>query len=794
MTHSRRYIGLMTALLAGAYALSAAGREVKAFDADWKFFRGDASAAARPNFDDSGWQAVNLPHDWSIAGPFSETNQTGGAGGFLPCGVAWYRKAFSLSKEDFKRHVSVEFDGVMQNSDVWLNGHHLGNRPNGYVSFNYDLTPFLKTNGVNILAVRCDTSAQPASRWYSGVGIYRHVRLASYASLHLEHWSTAVSTPVIASNRTVVHVETRVVNEAGSPQTFELSATIHGLPQSMPDRRYGCTNETKPLTLAAGLMTNVVLEIEIPWSPHLWSLECPDLYEALVQVRVSGTAVDTDTVIFGIREAKFTPEKGFMLNGKKVVLKGVCLHHDGGAFGAAVPLGIWEDRLKTLRSLGVNAIRTAHNPPAPEFLDLCDRLGFLVMDELFDCWTVAKNPYDYHLFFDEWSRRDAADTVRRDRNHPSVILWSIGNEIRDTHDPENALPIAHSLVEICHENDPTRPVTQALFRPNASGDYTNGLADSLDVVGTNYRDKELLAAQRAKPERKIIGTEQRHDRETWLNLRDNPSHAGQFLWIGVDYLGESRKWPRVGYAGGLLDRTGAVKPMAFERQSWWNDVPMVRLVRRVAPDDKIPNDPGYGGQELHTQVQFADWTPRDLTTHDETVEAYSNCEEVELWLNGRSLGVKKINADASPRVWKIPFESGRLKAVARNDGKVVACDELRTAGNPVCIKLETQNTKLGRSWDDVAIARATIVDANGIPIPDANNLISFRASGPGKIVAVDNGDNDSHEPFQTTERSAFHGTCAAFVKATSSRGIITITASAKGLKKGKAHISTATSR
>jgi beta-galactosidase len=335
-----------------------------------------------------------------------------------------------------------------------------------------------------------------------------------------------------------------------------------------------------------------------------------------------------------------------------------------------------------------------------------------------------------------------------------------------------------------------------LFRPNTSGDYTNGLADALDVVGTNYRDKELLAAQRAKPTIKIVGTEQRHDRETWLNLRDNSSHAGQFLWTGVDYLGESRSWPRVGHASGLLDRTGAIKPRAFERASWWSETPMVSICRRVAPDDKLPTDPGYGGAELHTQVEFADWTPRNSAPHDESVQAYSNCEEVELFLNDKSLGAKKINADATPRVWKIPFMPGSLKAVSKNSGKVVASDELRTAGAPAAIKLETRNSKLGTSWNDMAIVRATVVDTNGVAVPRADDLISFTITGPGVITAVDNGDNDSHESFQASERHAYHGAAVAFVKVSGplskkNSNTLTVTASAAGLNSGALKISLA---
>ena len=361
--------------------------------------------------------------------------------------------------------------------------------------------------------------------------------------------------------------------------------------------------------------------------------------------------------------------------------------------------------------------------------------------------------------------------------------------IHDTPKPELAKRILAGLVKEYHANDPTRPVTQGLFRPNVSHDYDNGLADLLDVVGTNYRDKELLAAQRAKPSRKIVGTEQKHDRETWLNLRDNPSHAGQFLWTGVDYLGESKQWPRVGHASGLLDRTGAVKPRAYERASWWSDVPMVSICRRVAPDDKLPTDPGYGGAELHTQVEFADWTPRNPAPHDESVQVYSNCEEVELFLNDKSLGAKNINADASPRVWKVPFAPGSLRAVAKNGGKIVAQDELRTAGAPAAIKLETRDAKLETSWDDVAIVRACVVDKDGVVVPRADDLIAFTVTGPGVIAAVDNGDNDSSEPFQARERKAYGGRCVAIVRATAATGKIIVTAEAEGvLIKGVAEI------
>ena len=780
MRRSLWYNGFRLLLLAGIFWLPADGlaREVRSLDAGWRFFPGDAAGAEQGGFADASWRPVDLPHDWSIAGPFSEANPTGGAGAFLPGGVVWYRREIVAPPAWSGLRVWVEFDGVMQNSDVWINGFHLGHRPNGYVGFRYELTGHLRLGGTNVLAVRADTRAQPASRWYSGGGIYRHVRLVAADAVHVDWDGVFVSTPQVSAESATVRVETAVTNE--SPQTCAVTVRTELLsPSGQP------VGTIESGLLVAGGTSGVARQQVVFSQPQRWSPDAPVRYRAVTQVRSGDTVLDEQTTAFGIREATFSPETGFQLNGAKVMLKGVCLHQDGGTFGVAVPLSVWADRLQTLRSLGVNAIRTAHNPPAPEFLELCDRMGFFVMDEFFDCWTVAKNPYDYHLYFQEWSARDAADMVRRDRNHPSVILYSIGNEIHDTPKPAIAIPIARRLTAICHTNDPTRPVTQALFRPNKSGDYTNGLADTLDVIGTNYRDRELLAAQQAQPGRKIIDTEQIHDRQAWLGLRDHPSLAGQFLWTGVDYLGESRRWPRVGHAAGLLDRTGAVKPMAFERQSWWSATPMVRMVRRLAADDRMPNDPGYGGAELHTQVQFADWTPANLAPHPESVEAYSNCEEVELFLNGKSLGAQPLHADASPRVWKVGFTPGSLRAVARNGGRVVASDELRTAGPPARIELVASATRLVPNWDSVAEVRATVVDAAGIPVPRADHRIVFSLAGPAAVVAVDNGDNDSPEPFQASERHAYHGTCAAFVRAVSGApGPVTVTAASEGLTAG----------
>ncbi len=510
-------------------------------------------------------------------------------------------------------------------------------------------------------------------------------------------------------------------------------------------------------------------------------------------MKSGGKTLDEETVNFGIREFSFEAATGFWLNGKNFKIKGMCLHHDGSAFGAAVPLAVWEYRLNKLRELGVNAIRTAHNPPDPAFLDLADRMGFLVMDETFDQWTKAKNPYDYAQHFNEWWKADTRDLVRRDRNHPSVVIYSVGNEIRDNHaDQEAAKRTLRGQIDVMHENDPTRPVTQALFRPNIEGanDYNNGLADMLDVVGQNYRENELLAAHKQNPNRKIIGTE--NDRQSlsqWLALRDNPQMSGQFVWAGIDYLGESARWPNYAFLFGMLDRTATKRPLGWQRQSWWSDKPMVYLARRTAPNTASPTDPGWDPDEQRrTQVVFEDWTPKDLGPHEENVEVYSNCDEVELFLNGRSLGSKPKNANDSPRNWKVKFEAGSIKAVGKNGGKVVAEFELKTAGKPAKILLSTNKTRLANNWDDAAFVSATVVDANGVKVPTANDMISFETSGSGYLAVVDSADNADHDPFQLKRRKAFQGTCYAMIKANKSVGQITITAGASGLVGAKISI------
>lgn len=764
--------------------LSTSPRSSSSFDDDWLFSRSEDQNPEAIAFDDRAWRRLSVPHDWSIEGPFEEKNPTGGAGGFLPSGVGWYRKHFTLSAAAESQRVFVAFDGVMENSRVWINGTFLGERPSGYVSFRYDLTPHVRfgTAQENVIAVRVDTSAQPASRWYTGAGIYRHVRLIVCHAVHLEAWATFISTPKIAAEFATVRVQARANNQSAKVRSISLHVTLRS-----PDGEIAAAAETPIHFLPANQNCDFTHDLTLP-HPLLWNLDAPRLYQATVSLCDEGAALDAETVTFGLRDARFEAASGFWLNNRNLKIKGVCLHHDGGAFGAAVPLTIWAHRLTALKSLGVNAIRTAHNPPSPEFLDLCDRMGFLVVDELFDCWTVGKNPHDFHRHFTAWSERDLRDTVRRDRNHPSIILYSAGNEIHDTPQEKMAFGILTKLVAAFHEEDPTRPVTQALFRPNVSHDYDHGLADLLDVIGTNYRDLELLAAHAAKPSRKILGTEQSHERGVWLRCRDNPPHSGQFLWCGIDYLGESRAWPNVAAASGLLDKTGGVKSMALERAALWCVQPVVHVVRRTGRWEFAPTDPGFTPLD-RKQVLFADWTPRDSSAHEETVEVYSNAEEVELVLNDHSLGTQTRAIDDAPRIWSVIYAPGILRAISRNAGAIVATAELRTAGTPVRIALSCARKIISPGWDEVAVITAVVVDAQGVRVPDATPPISFSIQGAGAVVAVDTEDIASHEPFQTNVRHAYQGQCVAFVRATAAGGPIHLRASAAGMVDGALELS-----
>ena len=762
-------------------AASGWARDIVSLDADWKFFQGEVSGAEKADFREQDWETVCVPHDWAIAGSFSKDAPSGGPGGWLPSGISWYRKNIALSEEVAGKRVWIEFDGIMANSDVWMNGAFLGHRPCGYTSFRYDVTDVVKPGGENWLVVKSDTSEQPASRWYTGAGIYRHVRMIIVEPVHIKPWGVYVTTPEVSESQAMVNCTVEVENTSSKSLPMVLRSYVVN-----SDGKTVASNELQFVLLGSGSYCAEGQRLLVK-KPRLWNLEAPELYALKVQLLHENTLIDEVTTPFGIRSAEFKSETGFWLNGENIKLKGVCLHHDGGAVGAAVPLAVWERRFKLMKELGVNAIRTAHNPPAPEFLDLCDRMGFLVMDEIFDVWQKGKKGadkkklHDYHLHFDEWAHTDLRESILRDRNHPSIILYSVGNEIHDTPNAKQAKKILRGLVEICHETDPTRPVTQGLFRPNKSHDYDNGLADMLDVIGTNYRDDELLQAWKDKEGRKIVVTEERYEASNWVAVRDNPPLSGHFLWPGIDYLGESSRWPLTVFNNGMLDRCGFIMPRGREHQSWWSDKPMVAAFRRVAPDAEAPEDPGYEEVEWERrQVLFPDWNPRNTDPHHENVEVYSNAESVELFLNGESFGKKTPRNDCEALSWNVPYREGVLEVVASNEGKEVARDTLQTAGKPAEIRLVPDRERVGHSWDDVVHVEVNILDEKGTLVPGASNPIRFQIEGACELLGVDSGNVVSVEPFKASERNAYQGRCLAILRATDA-GTIKLIATADGL-------------
>lgn len=738
-------------------------RETISFDKAWKFQKSDAEGAENLKFNDKKWRLLDVPHDWSIETEINRDNPSGRGGGYFGTGIGWYRKTFETPKSYTGKKVFIQFDGVMANSDVWINGQHLGHRPNGYIGFEYELTPYLKLGKKNVISVKCDNTDQPASRWYTGAGIYRHTRLVVKDPIFIQQWGSFFSSPSVSAEKATVKVKTTVVNSSSVEKEIEVIASIISADGAQK------AEGKKSVTLAAGATVDVEQDIVVE-NPTLWSLENPYLYKGKTQLQVADAIVDDEVVNFGIRSIRFDAATGFYLNDKNFKIKGVCLHHDGAAVGAAVPLAIWHERLLKLKSIGINGVRTAHNPFDPGFYDLCDQLGFLVMNETFDTWRAKKNHADfgYQLYFDKWWEKDTRDIVVRDRNHPSIVIYSVGNEIRDNLSKQSGVDTYKMQHDVVHKYDGTRPVTLALFRPNSFGVYDNGFVELQDVVGQNYREDELVAAHNQKPTRKVIGTENGHLRQAMLTMRDNPFMAGQFLWTGFDYLGEAT-WPEISHDYGVFDRCGFPKTRTYERAGWWSDKPVVNIVRREFH---------LGEGEL-----VDDWTPKDFDTYDEAhLEIYTNCDEVELFLNDKSLGVKTNPLDGSAIKWQLTYQQGTIKAVGKNSGKVVTECSYTSAGSATTLKLTATKMKLKNDFDDVVIITTEAVDEEGTRSPNTDKLISFEVSEAGKLIGVDNGDLENHDAFFLNTRRLVKGRCIAIVRAAADQGKITVSASAPGLK------------
>ena len=693
----------------------------KLFNGTWKFIQQDVTLGQTHSVDE--WRSVELPHDWSIEGEFSQDNPME-QGGWLPAGIGWYVQEFSYKPDRKRPRVFLEFDGVMANSTVYVNDHEVGHRPSGYATFCYDVSDYMH-KGENRIAVKVDNSVQPAARWYTGSGITHNVRLVEKAEVYIPYQGIFTYT-----QDGFQHVQVEICNVSDKPQTVTLKAGMNG-------KSDGKGNATawvqKEYTVAPG--GKEVAEISLPVEGlDRWSPDNAVLHDLQICLSQGDKVIQREQFRIGIRDIRYDNQTGFWLNGQNMKMYGVCLHSDAGALGGVFDYDVWEYRLLKLKDIGANAIRFAHNAPARELLNMCDEMGFLVMVESFDTWEAAKPHAEkgYNLHFNEWWKPDTEDMVKNARNHPSVVIYSVGNEIRDNLNNEDGFRKYRQQQDLIHEIDPTRPVTMALFRPNSSGVYRNGFAEMMDITGQNYRIEELKAYHEAHPEKAIIGTENTHDRESWLMLRDDPSLCGQFLWTGVEYLGEA-EWPQVSWNTALLDITGQIKPLGLQRKSWWSKLPMVAFARRE-------------GQEL-----VLDWTPIDPDARTQYVEVYSNCQEVELFLNGRSLGRKSMDPDARPAIYNIGYEPGTLLAKGYNDGVIEAYWEVRTAGEPYALALERE----GRG-----IYRAYVVDKDGTVCPNANVPVTFA----NMFRVTDNGNPNDHTNHQNLTRMTWHGTCIGILK------------------------------
>ena len=766
-------------------------RIIKDFNFDWKFNLGDRPEAKVTSFDDKNWRTLNLPHDWSIEGEFSKEHPAKPEGGALPTGIGWYRKTFTLPVEYKNKAISIEFDGIYRKSEVWINGKYLGIRPNGYLSFAYDLSDFVNYGEKeNIISVKVDNSEQPNSRWYSGSGIYRNVRLVVAEKLHVAHWGTYVTTPEISKEKGAVNLEITVKNRTNSDKKYKIVSSI----LNKEDLEVASATSEKGINKNASETTTQIFTVS---NPNLWDTENPYLYKIITKVYEDNQLVDNYETPLGFRYFNFDAEKGFSLNGKLVKIHGVCLHHDNGALGAVANRAAIKRKLTILKNMGVNAIRVSHNPSSLEMLELCDEMGFIVQVEAFDSWKKRKVKYDYNLYWDEWHKKDLEDFVKRDRNFPSVMMWSIGNEIREQFD-STGVAITKELVNIVKSIDKTRPVTCALTEniPEKNFIYQSG---ALDVLGFNYKHKDYYDFPEKFKGEKIIASESASALETrghydlpsdtikrwppahntpfdgnddytvsaydqvsaywgatheenWKTVKSLDFIAGTFIWTGFDYLGEPIPYPypaRSSYFG-IVDLTGLPKDVYYMYQSEWTDKDVLHV---------FPHWNWEEGQQV------------DVWAY------YNNADEVELFLNGKSLEKKSKQNDDLHIMWRVTYEPGTLKAISRKDGKVVLEKEIHTAGKPSKIELIANKESIKNNHYDLVYVTVNIKDADGNLVPKANNLVNFEVTGGGKIVGVDNGYQANLSSFKSSKIKAFNGKCVVIIQSNGKAETILLKAS-----------------
>ncbi|HIJ70497.1 MAG TPA: DUF4982 domain-containing protein [Planctomycetes bacterium] len=764
-------------------------RRRKIFNAGWRFVKEDIKNAQAFDFDDSNWRVLNVPHDWAIEGPF--TKDVSFQGGYLPYpGVGWYRKTFEIPSD--AQYVRIQFDGVMRDAKVWLNGKYIGHWPYGYSSFSFDLTEHVQRGRKNVLAVRVENEDE-SSRWYPGSGIYRNVWLTFTGPVHVGHWGTFVTSERITNKSAFVNVKTQVENQGKKAEQVTLETVIY----NAQGKKVAKNTTKKRIDKKANKEFEQELKVI---KPIRWDINNPYLYKAVSIVKIDDELVDQYETRFGIRTFRFDADEGFFLNGRLIKIKGVNLHHGLGPLGIAFSRRAAGRQLEIMKEMGCNAIRTAHNPPAPEQLELCDEMGLLVMDETFDEWKKPKVPNGYNKLFDKWAEKDTRALLKRDRNHPCIILWSTGNEIPELHTKQGKKN-ARMFAEICRKMDPTRPVSSGI---HLSIKLDEELADSFDVLGLNYWQDRYEKIHNEFPKKPLLSTESSavistrgeyhfpvkrvpggyRDKSLQISSYDIANCGfgdlpdvefklqqeyrwlmGEFVWSGFDYHGEpdpyEDMWPAHSSYFGILDMCGFKKDRFYLYQSQWTNEPMIHLLPHW----------NWNGRE-------GEVTP---------VYCYTNCARAELFVNGRSLGKKEKKMGEYRLKWnEVVYKPGSIKAVGYDDNGNVLCQkEIRTAGRPYRIELVADRETFTADGKDLCFVTVKVVDKEGHLCPEADNLVYFNIEGRGQVACVGNGNPISHESYQAKQRKAFHGLCLVVVRSTKHNGNISLTANSDGLKEGE---------
>ena len=766
------------------------------FNEDWRFHKGDLSNAEKPDINASSWRKLDLPHDWSIEGPFS--SEWASATGYLPGGIGWYQKCFSTNPNWKNKQVYIYFDGVYRNSKVWINGQLLGFRPSGFTPFQYELSRYLKSDGDNVITVQVDHSKFADARWYTGSGIYRNVYLILKNPIHIRKWGVEFTTAKINESSAHAKIKVKLENSSAKQADIIVSGTL-----TAPGGKVVATLK-KSLHILDSATTD--LSLSVP-KPTLWSVDKPNLYKMQVSVSSNGQLIDQYTEQVGFRDIRFDAEKGFFLNGAAMKIKGVCIHDDAGALGVAVPEGVWRRRLAILKEAGVNALRMSHNPHADYLYRLCDEMGFLVQDEAFDEWEYSKNKWvqgwnvgspskdGYAEYFNEWATRDLADMVSRNYNHPSIIMWSIGNEIDYPNDPYSSDvlntgrnpqiygrgylkdhppvsrlgDISKRLVQVVRDLDTSRPVTAALAGVVMSN--TTSYPDNLDVVGYNYQEYRYKDDHREFPQRIIYGSENGMQLSAWNAVDSNAYISAQFLWTGIDYLGEAGKWPERSNRAGLIDLAGFRKPEYFFRQSLWSAKPMVYI-----GTSEVPKEEDKGIWSHKRADPNWNWKPGDKVR----VSCFTNAEEAELFLNGKSVGTKAMN-DSRIIYWDLEYISGELMVKAYTKQTEVAKDQIRTSGAPYAIKATLEpNSSKGK--DGLAQVVVQVVDQAGLPVYAGENEITLKINGKASLLGLESGSSSSHEDYKADKRKVMNGKLLAYIQLPAASTGVTVEFSSAGLK------------